>query len=185
MGKRLYLILILIVFMLSGCKVFFTKELKLQVEEQKIKLENIQFYTSKKIILQRISSSESVIEDTAKLKETRQITLDRIKIKRNTKTVCSVNAGSTMEMIFEKGTKSTLFFALSDTADIDSRFKISALNWKNGIGEIVYDSTTYYLQAKNYFFQPNCKESCLKVKRRFMYKLDINKRKLKGVKVGE
>jgi len=170
---------------LPACKVFFTNELKLQVEEQKIKLENIQFYTSKKIILQRISSSESVMEDTAKLRETRQITLDRIKIKRNTKGICVGNTGETMEMIFEKNAKSTLKFALSDTADADSRFKIGALNWKNGIGEIVYDSTTYYLQAKNYFFQPNCKESCLKVKRRFMYKLDINKRKLKGVKVGE
>lgn len=186
MRKVLFSIIIsLIFFVLPACKVFFTEDLRMQVEAQKIKLENIQYYTSKKIILQRISSSETVMEDTAKLKQTRQIELDRIKIKRNTKGVCVKNTEKTMEMIFEKNTKSTLKFVLSDTADVKSRFKIGALSWKNGIGEIAYDSTIYYLQAKNYFFQPNCKESSLKVKRRFMYKLKITKRKLKGVKVGE
>jgi len=184
MIKRYNILLLLsAVFLFSSCKVIFTQKLRLQAEEQKINIEDIQFYTSKKIILQRLVSSSTVVEDTAKLQQTKTIELDRIKIKRNTPGVCVKKDDGTMEMIFEPDANTTLKFVLTDTVDPGARYKIGALRWDNGIGVVPYDSTIYYLQPRNYFFQPNSKETALKVKRRFLYKWKVRMRKLKGVKI--
>ena len=183
MDKKI-LILFVILITFSSCKIIFTQELREQVEEQKIDVEQIQFYTSHTIILQRVAASSIIIEDTAKLKQTKQIEIDRIKIRRNTPGMCIKKFDTELEVIFEQKDSCSLKFVLSDTSDVYSgRYKIGALRWENEVGVIPYDGRIYYLQPRNYFFQPKCKESSLKVQRRFLYKWKIQNRRLKGVKV--
>ena len=182
--NRKILILFAILITFSSCKIIFTQELREQVEEQKIDVEQIQFYTSHTIILQRVASSSIIIEDTAKLRQTQQIEIDRIKIRRNTPGMCINKFNEELELVFEQKDSCSLKFVLSDTSDIYSgKYKIGALRWENEVGVIPYDNEIYYLQPQNNFFQPKCKESSLKVKRRFLYKWNIQNRRLKGVKV--
>ncbi len=178
------LILLLLIILIPSCKVYFTQKLRLQVEEQKIELKNIQFYTSHAIVLQRILTDSTVIIDTAKLDEIRKVELRRIRIRRNTPCVCKVDSiNNIIEVIFKKDDSSTFKFCLTDTTDFDSKYKIGAFSWENDIGSIIYNDTLYFLQEKQYFFQPDCKESSLKVKRRFRYEFSRKFSKLKGLKV--
>ena len=180
------LILLLITFFFSSCKIIFTQELREQVESQKIDIKQIQFYTSRTIILQRVVSSSIVVEDTAKLKQIRQIELERIKIRKNTPGVCIETFDNELEIIFEQKDNSSLKFVLSDTsANKAARYKIGAVRWEEEVGVVPYNNNTYYLQPRNNFFQPRCNEAALKVKRRFLNKWKIKLRRLKGVRVDE
>ena len=184
--KQFLLILLLITLSFSSCKIIFTQGLREQVESQKIDVKHIQFYTSRTIILQRVVSSSIVVEDTAKLKQTKQIELERIKICRNTPGVCIETFDNELEVIFELKDSSSLKFVLSDTSSNKlARYKIGAIRWEDKVGVIPYYNETYYLQPRNNFFQPRCNEAALKVKRCFMYKLKIKMRRLKGVRVDE
>lgn len=175
--------LIAILLLLSSCKIFFTHKLRKQLDEQEIPLEKIQFYTSKKIILQRIESEKTVIEDSSNLKQTSVTTIERIKIKRNTPGVCVNKFDKELEIKFEEGDSCTLKFVLVDTLNIHARYKIGALKWENEVGMVPYDGKIYYIKPRTFFFQPKSHEAALKVKKKFLHKLKVNRRKVKGVKL--
>jgi len=181
--KVFYLLLLLFVF--PSCKVLFTQELRLQLEGQQVAIENIQFYNSHKIILQRTESTSTLVQDSIKLKETREILLERIKIKKNRPCICTETKDNSLNVRFDPQSESTLTFVLTDTLDQQAIYRIGALRWENEVGVIPYDSTIYYLQPRNYFFQPRSKDAALKVKKRFLNKWEIKNQKLKGVKVGK
>lgn len=173
------------VLLLSSCKVHFTQELRLQLEEQGVSVEDIQFYNSRTIILQRIEREEVIIRDTAKLKETRETLLERIRIRRNRPCVCTKQSDNTLDVRFNPESDATLKFVLYDTVPEVATYKIGATSWENDVGVIPYDSYTYYLQPRNFFFQPRCNEAALKVKKRYLNKWKIRLKKYKGVKIDE
>lgn len=183
MLKKLTFTFLVLLFLFPSCKVHFTQELRLQLEGQKVNIEDVQFYNSRTIILQRIERTNSIVEDTAKLRQTQEILLERIKIKRNRPCVCSSKTDNSIEVRFNANSDSTITFVLADTTKT-ARYKIGALRWDNEVGVIPYDSVLFYLQPRNYFFQPRSKDAALKVKKRFLNKWKIRVRKLKGVKVG-
>lgn len=183
MLKNTLLLAALLSIMLSSCKVYFTQELREQVEKQGISLQDIQFYNSRKIIMQRIERTNTIIEDTTKLRQSETIELERIKIKRNRPCVSKFSDSTTIQVMFDPNSESTLRFVRTNTTDKYARYKIGAIRWEGEVGVIPYDSTIYYLQPRNYFFQPRSKDASLKVKKRFLRKWKIKLRKLKGVKV--
>ena len=183
--KFIYLLTLLILFSFTSCKVMFTQAIRDQVEEYEIDVSQIQFYTSRTIILQRVVTSTVTVEDTAKLKQIRQIELERIKICRNTPCVCIDTTETGLHVIFEQADSSSLEFVLTDIEDKSALYKIGALRWNGEIGIVPYNNNNYELRPRKHFFQPNSKEAALKVKRRFLYKWKVKLRRLKGVKLNK
>jgi len=183
--KRILLLLIFFILISTSCKIHFTHKLRLQVDKQDIPLSNIQFYTSKKIILQRIASENTVIEDSASLKQTTQTIVERIKIKRNTPGICISSFEKEVEIKFEEKDSCTIKFVLSDTTSLQGRYKIGALSWENEVGQIPYDGKIYFTRPRVFFFQPKSHEASLKVKKKFLHKLKVEKRKVKGIKINK
>ncbi len=179
--KPILVILIIVVF-LSSCKIYFPNKLRKQLDEQSIELEKIQFYTSKKIILQRVTKESIVTTDTTNLKQVEETVIERIKIKRNAPGIC-VNAYATeIEIKFEDKDSCSLKFVLNDTTD-NALYKIGALQWENGVGLVPYDGAMFYIKPRVLFFQPRSNEATLKVKRSFLKKWTIKNRKVKGLKI--
>jgi len=182
--KKLILIFTILLF-ITSCKVYFTPSLRHQVESQGIELEDIQFYNSRPIVLKRLLTDSVIIIDTSNLKQLRNLEYRKIKIKRNTPCICTKSSEGVIEVIFSPEDSSTFKFVLTDTSVVKPRYKIGAFEWDDeGVGSIAYNDTVFFLKKRKYFFQPNYKESSLKVKRRFKYKFSRRTTKLKGVKIG-
>ena len=176
---------VLLLMLFSSCKIYFTQELRQQLEEQKIDLDRIQFYTSKKIVLQRIITTQQVSEDTAKLIQVKETVIERIKIKRNLKGVCINGFDSELEIKFEPQDSCSLKFVRVDSSSVKSIYKIGAMSWVNNVGQVPYEGKVFYIRPRRNFFQPRSNDAALKVKRKFLHKVKVNRRKAKGIKVGE
>jgi len=184
-SKKILILIFTILLFATSCKVYFTPSLRHQVEGQGIELEDIQFYNSRSIVLWRLLTDSVIIIDTSNLKQLRNLEYRKIKIRRNTPCICKKSSENLIEVIFSQDDSSTFKFALTDTSIVKPRYKIGAFEWdEENVGSIVYNDTVFFLKKRRWFFQPNYKESSLKVKRRIKYKYSRKTTKLKGVKIG-
>lgn len=172
------LLIICLSFVLSSCKVIFTQDIKNQIEEQSIDISDIQFYNSKKIILQRVDTSIISKEKSSKIQTEENIVLEKLIIKKNRPAICDSVTFEGLFIRFETGAENYLVFVSEDTTKEKSRYVIGAQYWTGELGMTPYGGQKYYIQPKSV-------DSYLKIKKKFVKNFLINKRKVKGLKVSD
>lgn len=179
---RPILILVGIVLLLPACKVLFTQEMREELEQQKIELSQIQFYTSKKIVLQHIVTSDSISNDSTMVDQTKETVIDLVVIKKKAPGICVRTFDNEVEIKFENCDSCSLKFVQNERGP-DIIYQIGAEKWVNNVGSVPYDGLTYHIRPKMFFWQPKSNEAALKIKRKYWRKFKIRRRKVKGLKL--
>ncbi len=174
--KPIFNMLLLIVMMLLGSacskSIYFTQVMKYQVEDHGIDLRDVQFYNSRKFILQRNLTIEETKVAQGKIRFENGQFIEQIIIKKNTPGVCEEIEPNALMISFETGENRNLKFVLN-TKD---NYQISALDWTKKYGRVAYDTTYYYII-------PGGEKTLLKVKKDDIYKIDRQERIAPGRKV--
>ncbi len=176
------LVPLLIMLLFSSCKVLFTQEMREELEQQKIDLRKIQFYTSRKIVLQRIETTDSIVNDSAEVNLTKETFIDLVVIKRKAPGICVNTFGNELEIKFENCDSCTLKFVQNERGP-DIIYQIGAQTWVNNVGSVPYDKQTYHIRPKTFFWQPQSNKAALKIKRKYWRKFKVRRRKVKGLKL--
>ena len=173
---------------LFGCapKVYFTSQLRKDIEAANISLTKIQFYNDKEVTLKReLESGQKANVESGKVVFEDGKYIHYIKLKKNTPGICKEVFTDKIAVAFEEGSGRTLTFGENPHNTYSSGFyQIYALEWKEAyswtsaskIGRINYDNKEYYIQ-------PEGSNARLKVMKNFLSKIEIETRKMKGLKV--
>lgn len=173
--RKLNLILfsILVVLLVSACAskktMYFTQELRKNVESYDIKLEEIQFYNSNKIELERNLTYEETKVASGKIRFENGQYIERIIIKSKTQGVCELFDENSINVSFEQGDNRQLIFVRNNK----DMYQISAFNWENKYGRISYDTTEY-------FIAPGGQKALLKVKKEDIFNFKKQERVAPG-----
>ncbi|HAN76995.1 MAG TPA: hypothetical protein DCQ31_04080 [Bacteroidales bacterium] len=160
----------------------FTQEMREELEEQNIKLSAIQFYVSKKIVLQRIETTTTVSNDSAVVDQTRETVIEQIIIKKKAPGICVNTFAKELEIKFEERDSCSLKFVQTEYGD-KIIYRIGAQKWVNDVGSVPYDGKEFHIRPKSFFWQPESNKATLKIKRKYYNKFKISRRKVKGLKV--
>lgn len=179
---RLSILIVSLITLFSSCKVLFTQEMREELAQQKIDLKDIQFYTSKKIVLQRIVTTDSLSNDSTLLDKTEETIIDLVVIKKKAPGICVNTFENEIEIRFEDCDSCTLKFVKNELAP-DTIYQIGAQSWISNVGTVPYNGKTYTIRPKTFFWQPNSNKSALKIKRKYWKKFKIRRRKVKGIKL--
>lgn len=160
---------------LPGCSpktIIFTQQIRQKVESDSLNINEVQFYNSHPIVLQRnLTYDETKIASgTIRFENGRYIEI--IQIKKGTPGVCEKATHNSLDVAFEAGDNRILKFVMTP----EKNYKISAIEWKDRFGKVTYDSLTYYLK-------PGSEKALLKVKKDHFFKLDKKERIASGRKV--
>ena len=154
-----------------------------ELAQQEIDLSGVQFYTSKKIVLQRIETTiDSLVNDSVMLDETRKTIIDLVVIKRRAPGICVNQFDNELEIRFEDCDSCTLKFVKNELR-ADTIYQIGAQEWVNNVGSLPYDGHTYHIRPKRFFWQVRSNKSALKIKRKYRHKFKVRRRKVKGIKL--
>ena len=190
---------VLAIFVFSSCKVLFTEQIRKQAEANRIDFSKIQFYNSDKIVLKRTLSSNEVSVASGKVIVENGKYTEIIKIKKNTRGICTYNANNSLNISFEAGPDRGLAFKnngflssgyylnpdncktekISSIAISSSNKKryvpIESVEKKINKCSVIYDGKTYSLELPSMPY--------LLIKKAKFYKNQTKKRTLKGLKV--
>lgn len=172
--KTKILLLLMSVFLLSSCSktIYFTQDMRMNLYKNKLGIDQVQFYNSKKIKLQRnLTYAETKIA-RGELKYENGQYVEEIIIPKNTPGVAVTEAKNVLNVAFEDGKNRSLKFVLNDK----DRYQISATTWQNDYGKVVYDTLIYYIEPKS-------DKAMLKVKKDNIYNFQMKKRVVKGKKI--
>ncbi|MDA3944768.1 MAG: hypothetical protein PF694_14640 [Bacteroidetes bacterium] len=178
MKKQLWQLKWMIVFamvLFSSCSpktIYFTQEIRNKVEEQGLDLRDVQFYNSHPITLQRNLTYEEtkLASGTINFENGRYIEI--IQIKKETPGICEQVEPKSLDITFEAGDNRRLKFVMNPRKN----YQISALEWRDRLGKVNYDTLTYYIK-------PGGEKALLKVKNDKIFKLDKKERVATGRKV--
>ncbi|MEA3505100.1 MAG: hypothetical protein U9R32_07880 [Bacteroidota bacterium] len=177
-SKFLFLLTLAGFFYSCSPKIAFTPELRSKLEYQGIDISDVQFYNSKKIVLNR----EEVIPEEVQVEygevkiENRRI-IEEIVIKKNTPGICVQVNPYDINISFESNSSKTLKFSRKNKYRLEPSYRLYAENWKNTIGKIIYGDTLYQTQ-------PGAGNVILLVKKKQFYNLIQQKRIVRGQKIG-
>lgn len=177
--KRIFLLITsTILLVISGCapKVYFTTDLRKKIENANISLKDIQYYCDRKLTLKRELESGKTQVQTGKVKFESGKYIHYIILNPNTPGVSKEIFSEKLKTQLENGQNRTLTFGKPKNGDDNVPYRIFAKEWKNGIGEINYDNYTYYIQYVG-------SEAKLQIKKSVLNKIDIDKRKMKGIRI--
>ena len=171
--KENLLILSLIFVLVAGSscsnKVLFTREMRINLLENKLKENEVQYFNSGKIVLKRnLSYAETQIARGQIRYEDGQY-VEEIVIPKNTPGVAVLQAKDLLNISFETGENRQLSFK----CNADGYYQLSALSWKGNYGQVKYDTTIYYLT-------PSSSRALLMVAKDYVSKFEKQKRILKG-----
>lgn len=157
--------------LLSSCsnRILFTQQLRHNLYENELNVEEVQFYNSKKIVLKRNLSVEETKLARGEIHLENGQYVEEIIIPKNTKGVVVKQERNALNIAFEEGEYRNLKFVVNE----NNLYQISAINWENNHGKVVYDSLTYYIA-------PGGDNALLKVSKDNFYNFQKNKRVLKG-----
>ena len=153
-------------------RLLFTEQNRSHLENQKLDIERVQFYTDKDIVMRRkMESSETKVSNG----EIRQIDGDRtqeIRIPRGTPGIVDrVDVGKIWLVFEDRDSCAIRFYKNSyDTYQVD------ADKWIEKKGAIRYDRESFYLVPPN-------NDALLMVKKREIYKPEKRSRVAKGVRI--
>lgn len=145
MKYLIFIIIALIAMTSCATKVPYTKKIKDEFGLNENNLKQVQFYTSRTIILER-DDEKKVIATTGKdgeLVASREEFSERIVIPANRPCIFeSIEADGSVNIRFELGAGRTLKFTQRPNIATD-RFYLHA-DWKQGRGELDYGGAVYY-----------------------------------------
>lgn len=174
-GNVLIYSVIIFLFSLSSCSnlIYFTQEIRNDLEVDNLDIEKVQFYNSQKITLKRnLSKEETQIAKGTILLENGQY-FEEIIIPKKTKGVIVKDGSKYVKVAFESGDNRGLRFDMNEIG----KYQISADNWDNDYGCIIYDTTTYYIVPKS-------SNTLLMVNKEYISNYEHKRRVLKGRSVG-
>ncbi len=154
--------------------VYFDQQLRRNIESYGIDLPDVQFYNSKKIVLERDLSYEETKVASGKIRFENGRFIEKIIIKKRTPGVCENFEDNFVEVSFEQGDNTTLKFM----RDGKNYYRLSALEWKNRLGKVAYDTTMY-------FILPGGENALLKVKAEDIYRFEKKERVAPGRKLSK
>lgn len=182
MNSRALKYLVLVVFLLTtSCaqKIVFTAQLRNKLEKQDIDLQEVQFYNSDKIVLEREEEKPeelSIRSGTVKIEEGRII--EEIVIKKKTPGICVEAHPYHLNISFEDRSDNSLKFGRKAGNHLGNTFKLYAKSWRDETGKIQYGDTIYTTGK-------GAAASHLLVKKSQIYKLIREKRVAKGRTIKE
>ncbi len=166
---------ITISLLISSCSnyIYFTQDVRDNLDINDLEVEKVQFYNSEKITIKRnLSKEETQIAKGAIRFENGEY-YEEIIIPKRTKGV-AVNKGSKyLRVAFETGDKRNLRFDLNE----NTKYQISADSWNDDYGCVIYDTTTY-------FILPSSSKTVLLVSKEYVSNYEKKRRVLKGRSVG-
>ena len=177
--KKINLLFTLTIFLIvTSCapKVYFTTDLRKKIENANISLKDIQYYSDRRVTLKRELESGNTQVQTGKVRFENGKYIHYIILKPNTPGVCKNIYRNKLDTQFENGQNRVLSFGISEDDDNNEPYQIFASKWENNIGEIKYDSYTYYIQSHG-------SRAKLQIKKSVLNKIDIEKRKMKGIRI--
>ncbi len=171
--KKYYFILLGLmgILLFSSCSknIYFTRNMRMNLNKNKLSVDKVQFYNSKKIeLLRYISSAETKIARGEIRYENGRYS-EEIIIPKNTPGIVVSEGKKFLNVAFEDGKNRNLKFVLNDK----NQYQISADNWKQNYGRVVYDTLIYYIEPKS-------DKARLTVKKDNIYNFRANKRVVKG-----
>lgn len=171
--KRFYVLLFgLSFFMLvSSCSktIYFSQDMRNNLNKNFLSLDKIQFYNSRKIILRRNLSYADTKVARGEIKLIKGQYVEKIIIPKKTPGVAVSEGGNSISVAFENGAYRFLKFVLND----ENQYQISADKWSNDYGKVKYDTLVYYIE-------PRSSRAVLKVIKNDRYNLQKKTRRVKG-----
>jgi len=175
--KKIYVLLFGLSFLIltSSCSktIYFTQDMRNNLNKNFLSMDKIQFYNSKKIILRRNLSYADTKVARGEIKLINGQYVEKIIIPKNTPGVAVSEGGNSISIAFENGPYRFLKFVL----DNKNEYQISADKWSNDYGKVKYDTLVYYIE-------PRSSRAVLKVIKNDRYNLQKNTRRVKGKTVG-
>lgn len=176
MLKKIILFSLIIIATSCGTKVYLTEEQRDNLENKGLSLEDIQYYNSKKIILKRIMKEGKTSVETGKVKVEDGQLVHFIIIKKNTPGIVVETDENILTTKFEKEDMRELVFKVVPCKTKQNVYTITADEWKNREGRLVYDN-------QEYFIQPGGGDTKLMIRKKSLSKKKKIKRKVSGVKL--
>lgn len=171
--KRFYLLLFGLSFLMliSSCSktIYFSQDMRNNLNKNFLSLDKIQFYNSRKIILRRNLSYADTKVARGEIKLIKGQYVEKIIIPKNTPGVTVSEGGNSISVAFENGAYRFLKFVLND----ENQYQISADKWSNDYGKVKYDTLIYYIEPKS-------SRAVLKVIKNDRYNLQKKTRRVKG-----
>ncbi len=161
----------LLVISLNSCSnlIYFTQDIKEDLQVNNLDIEKVQFYNSKKITLKRsLSKEETQLAKGTILLENGQY-YEEIIIPKRTKGVAVRKGTKFLKVAFENGDNRSLRFDMNE----EQMYQISADSWDNNFGCIIYDTTTY-------FIVPKSSNTLLMLNKEYISNYEKKRRVLKG-----
>lgn len=163
----------IMVFTSCSNLIYFTQDIRNNLNENYLEVDRVQFYNSDKIVLKRtLSKEETQIAKGTILLENGQY-FEEIIIPKKTKGVAVREGRKFLKVAFENGEQRNIRFDLND----ENKYQISADSWDNDYGRIMYDTTIY-------FIIPSSSKTTLMVNKEFISNYETKRRVLKGRSVG-
>jgi len=176
MKKIIVLIFGFSFFMLmASCSrtIYFTQDMRNDLNKNYLSIDKIQFYNSKKIILRRNLSYADTKVARGRINFENGQYVENIIIPKKTPGVAVSEGSDYINVAFEDGANRFLRFVLND----ENEYQISAHKWNQGYGKVKYDTLIYYIEPKS-------SKAVLKVIKDDQYNLQKSTRRLKGKTVG-
>jgi len=173
--KLLPLLVIAVILIMGSCNstIYFTQEMRNNLNENRLELEDVQFYVSRKLVLKRNLTYDETKIARGEIKFENGQYVEEIVIPKNTHGIALDKGGNWINVAFEQGVNRDLKFVMNS----ESLYQITALDWNDNYGKIKYDTLYYYLD-------PGGDEALLKVKKEEIYNFQKKKRVVKGRTVG-
>lgn len=173
--KYLSLLSIIVLLILGSCNstIYFTQEMRNELNNNELDVGDVQFYTSRKLVLRRNLTYDETKIARGEIKFENGQYVEEIIIPKNTPGVAVNYNSRRIDVAFEQGDNRDLKFMINE----DNLYQITALMWKGEYGKVSYDTLYYYLA-------PGGDKTFLKVKKDNIYKFQKNKRVVKGRTVG-
>ncbi len=174
MERKILSLIIFVSIFLTSCNstIYFTQEMRNNIDENNLKIEDVQFYVSQKLILKRNLSSDEIKIARGEIKFENGQFVEEIIIPKNTPGIAVDLDIDWVDIVFEQGFNRDLKFVLNS----DDNYQITALEWNSNYGKVKYDTTFYYLV-------PGSDKALLKVKKEDIFNFQKNKRVVKGINI--
>jgi len=174
--KNIYLLtLFTAILFLGSCNstIYFTQEMRNNLEQNNLEIKDVQFYVSQKLILKRNLTYEETKIARGEITFENGQYVEEIIIPKNTEGIAIDDGSDWLNVAFEQGENRDLQFVMNG----ENYYQITALEWEGNYGKIKYDTTYYYLE-------PGGDEALLKVKKEDVFNFQKKRRIVKGRSVG-
>lgn len=168
-------IVLIISLSISSCSnlVYFTQDVRENLNENNLPVEKVQFYNSEKIVLKRNLALEETQIASGTIRLENGEYFEEIIIPKKTKGVVVNGSDDYLQIAFERGDHRNLRFDMNS----DYKYQISADSWEDNFGCILYDTIQY-------FIVPSSSNTVLMVNKELVSNYEKKRRVLKGRTVG-